>query len=120
MKTLFDQEARGGILSRLERVSAESRPHWGKMNVEQMLTHLVASMRMACGELETKSKNLPIRFPPLRQLVVYWLPWPKGSPTAPELLPSDALAIEESKRELMRLVKIVGERAAAKQWPQHP
>jgi hypothetical protein len=120
MKTLFDQEARGGILSRLERVSAESRPQWGRMNAEQMLTHLVASMRMACGELETKSKNLPIRFPPLRQMIVYWLPWPKGAPTAPELLASDALSIEESKRELMRLVKVVGERASAKEWPQHP
>ena len=106
-------------MSRLEHVTTESRPQWGKMNAEQMLTHLVESMRMACGELQTKSKKLPIRFPPLRQLIVYWLPWPKGSPTAPELLPSSSRSIEESKRELTRLVNVIGENTATK-WPEHP
>ena len=44
--------------------------------------------RAANGErsLPTAPKNAPIRFPPLKQLIIYWLPWPKGVPTAPELL----------------------------------
>lgn len=119
-KTLFDGEARGGLLSRVGQVNAESRAHWGKMNAEQMLTHLVESMRMALGEISPKPKNLPIRHPPLRQLIVYWLPWPKGSPTAPELLPSNSRALDESKRELARLVERIGERASATDWPEHP
>jgi hypothetical protein len=119
-KTLFDREARGGLLSRAEQVTPESRARWGKMNAEQMLTHLVEAMRMALGELRPKPKNLPIRYPPLRQLIVYWLPWPKGSPTAPELLPSNSREIEESKRELARLVELIGERASADVWPEHP
>lgn len=120
MKTLFDEHARNAILSRFDRVTAESRPVWGKMNAEKMLMHLVASMRMAVGELSVKSKNLPIRYPPLRQLFVYWLPWPKGSPTAPELLASDPATVDESKRELVRLLKAFSELGSRPDWPQHP
>jgi hypothetical protein len=119
MKTLFDERHRSGILARVERVTTDSRPQWGKMNAEMMLAHLVAAMRMAAGELATKPKNLPIRFPPLRQLFVYWLPWPKGAPTAPELLPSDRGAIDDNKRELARLVELVGGNQSAT-WPAHP
>ena len=90
------------------------------MNAEMMLAHLVASMRMAKGELEVKPKKLPIRFFPLRQLIVYWLPFPKGAPTAPELLPSDPGAIEENKRQLAQLIKDVGGRGAMDLWPHHP
>ena len=119
MKTLFDQRHRNGILTRLDRVTAESHPQWGKMNAEMMLAHLVASMRMAAGELPTKSKQLPIRFPPLRQLLVYWLPWPKGVPTAEELLPADRGTVEDNKRELVRLIRTVGE-STSRTWPSHP
>jgi hypothetical protein len=120
MKTLFDEAMRRGLLERLDRIAPDARPLWGKMNAEQMLAHLVESMRMAAGELAVKPKKLPIRFPPLRQLVVYWLPWPKGTPTAPELMPSDRRAAEDSKRELVRLVALVGERGSQRDWPPHP
>ena len=120
MKTLFDQAARGGLLTRLERVTAESRPRWGRMNAEQMLTHLVEAMRMALGEFPTRPKKMLTRIPPFRQLFVYWLPWPKGAPTARELLPSSSRAIDDSKRELVRLVNVLGERATQKEWPDHP
>jgi hypothetical protein len=120
MKTLFDERARGGILTRVARLDADSRPRWGKMNVEMMLAHLVASMRMASGELAVKPKNTPIRFPPLRQLFVYVLPWPKGVPTAPELMPSDRASVEVNKRELAQLIRLIGERGSHQQWPPHP
>lgn len=120
MKTIFEEGHRAALRERIERVTEESRPRWGAMNVEMMLAHLVESMRMAAGELKPKPKNLPIRFPPLRQLVVYWLPWPKGSPTAPELLPSERREVALSKRELLRLVDDVGARSNQRDWPQHP
>jgi hypothetical protein len=120
MKTIFDNAQRGALIARVQRVNVESRPRWGKMNVEQMFAHLVQSMRMAAGELETKPRNLPIRFPPLRQLVVYWMPWPKGTPTAPELLPAERRALDDSKRQLLRLIDDVGARGKQTHWPYHP
>ncbi|MGN6183348.1 MAG: DUF1569 domain-containing protein [Thermoanaerobaculia bacterium] len=118
MKSFFDVDVRAELLDRVDKVNADSPRQWGKMNVEQMLTHLVQAMRMATGELPVKSKKLPIRYPPLRQLVVYVLPWPKGSPTAEELLPSSTASIEMSKKELARLAnEFVNHKGA---WPEHP
>jgi hypothetical protein len=118
MKSFFDDDVRRSLLARIAQVTPESRPQWGKMNAEQMLTHLVQSMRMATGELPAKSKKLPMRFFPLRELIVYWLPWPKGSPTAPELLPPNSESVETCKRELTRLA---GEFIEHKnEWPEHP
>jgi hypothetical protein len=120
MKTIFDDEARAALMARLARVTMESRPRWGKMNAEQMLAHLVEAMRMALGEFPTRPKRMVTRFPPFRQLFVYWLPWPKGAPTARELLPSDRRSLDDSRREIVRLVQTISERAPATGWPDHP
>lgn len=120
MKSLFDRQFREGLLARMNVVQADTQPRWGKMNAEQMLAHLVEAMRMALGEFQAKPKNIPIRYPPLRQLFIYLLPWPKGAPTAPELLPADRRSVEDSKRELARLVNAIGDRATSTGWPEHP
>jgi hypothetical protein len=120
MKTMFDETLRNDILRRVDRVSSASQRQWGKMTAEEMLGHLVASAKMAVGELHCESKKLPIRYPPLRQLIVYWLPWPKSSPTAPELMVSEPGAIDDNKKELTRLLRVFADRAKEKQWPKHP
>jgi len=52
-----------------------------------MVVHLTDALRMASGELPTAPKNMPLlRYPPVKQLILYCLPFPKGAPTAPELL----------------------------------
>ena len=63
-----------------------------------MLAHLNDSYRMATGELAVKGKWLPFRYAPLRQLVVYAMPIPKGAPTAPELIARCGQAELESER----------------------
>ena len=120
MKTMFNDRDRSFMLSRIDRVTGGAKPHWGKMNAELMLAHLVESVRMALGEMTAKPKKLPIRHFPLKQLIVYWIPFPKGSPTAPELLPKDTGTVEHNKRELARLLRVFAERASQTQWPEHP
>ena len=120
MKTMFDDAARADILRRIHDVTAESRARWGKMNVEMMLAHITESMRMAIGEIETKPKNVPVRFFPLKQLMLYLAPWPKGLPTGSELLPSDRRTVEHSKTELARVLRAFADRAGTKEWPDHP
>ena len=120
MKTLFDEASRTEIRNRVARVATDARPKWGKMNAEQMLAHLTESLRMATGELTTRSKKLPIRYFPLKQLIIYLLPFPKGAPTAPELMPADARSVEQSKNDMARLMTDFAGRAAITTWPEHP
>jgi len=38
------------------------------------------------GTLETADRHLVLRYPLVKQVIVYWLPFPHGLPTAPELM----------------------------------
>ena len=120
MRSTFNDADRSSLIARIDRVASGAKPRWGRMNAELMLAHLVESMRMALGEIAPPSKNLPIRFFPLKQLIVYWLPWPKGSPTAAELLPKETGSLDRSKSELARLLRLLAERASHREWPEHP
>ena len=56
--------------------SARSRgiaaPQWGKFTAPKMVCHLAESLKMAMGDLTVAPKDLPIRYPPLKQLIIYW------------------------------------------------
>jgi hypothetical protein len=41
---------------------------------------------MSSGTLETSLKRTPLRFPVVKHAAVYFAPWPRSVPTAPELL----------------------------------
>ena len=71
---------------RVRRLTPEHAARWGTMSAAQMVVHLSSSLRMASGELAVVPKHLPLRYPPLKQLALYWLPIPKNLPTAPELI----------------------------------
>ncbi|MBV8517484.1 MAG: DUF1569 domain-containing protein [Acidobacteria bacterium] len=121
MQTLFDEATRSTVLARIDRMQSGTAARWGKMNAEQMLAHLVQSLQMSSGELPTKSKRLPIRFFPLKQLIVYLLPFPKGAPTARELIPgANPGTVEENKRKLAQKITAFGALANATSWPEHP
>jgi hypothetical protein len=108
------------LRGRLDRLRPETPAKWGKFNAPQVVCHLADSLRMASGELPVASKNLPIRFTPLKQLIIYWLPFPKGAPTAPQLLerqPSEFAAdVQDLKNELDAIVK----RGRSGPWVPHP
>jgi hypothetical protein len=119
MKTAWQDSDRNELLSRIERVNGGDKARWGKMTAGGMLAHLGQSLRMAVGELPCKSKKLPIRFSPLKQLIIYALPFPKGAPTAPEMLEGSDTPPDRSKEELQRLfTKFLAQRGKA--WPEHP
>jgi Protein of unknown function (DUF1569) len=120
MKTLWNEADRSALISRIERVEASSRARWGSFTPERMLAHLVQSMKMAVGELPTASKKLPLRFFPLKQLVIYAIPFPRGAPTAPELLAGGGPPVGESKAELRRLLALFAGMQGSARWPEHP
>ena len=120
MKSLWEESARRELKDRLGHLQATAQPRWGKFNAPQMLTHLGSAMRMANGEIRTASKNLPIRFTPLKQLIIYWLPFPKGAPTAPELLNREPGDWAEGVAEVRGQIDAFAARDPNAPWPEHP
>ena len=116
-KSLSDVRARQELLDRLERLRPEASPRWGKMTAPQMLAHLADWMLMAKGELKAAAINRPLRYPPLKQLVIYWLPFPRGVPTAPELIRSDPPDWAIEYAAVRRHVQSFDPKAT---WPEHP
>ena len=121
MATFWDRSTREDICQRINQLRPETKARWGKFTAAQMVAHLNDAMRMATGELAVSPKKLPIRYFPLKQLILYVLPFPKGAPTAPELLARcDAADLKTEQAAFAKLA----ERAAAKshgdEWPDHP
>lgn len=120
MKSVWQTSDRNDLLARIDRIAPATTPKWGRMTAERMLSHLVESAKMATGELTCRSKKLPLRFFPLKQLVLYVLPFPKSSPTAPELLAGAAAPVDALQRDLHRLLGDFASRDVRAAWPEHP
>ena len=119
-KTLFDSGARAELLRRMESIPPDRRPQWGKMNAGQMLAHVNASLAMSTGDLPTQPKKTPMANPLLRWLVIYVLPWPKGTPTAPELLATPPGEWFADLVQFRDLLERAGTRSPDGEWPRHP
>lgn len=120
MATLWNDADRQALVTRLRSLTPETTAKWGRLNARGALAHLHDAARMALGELAVKPKNLPIRYPPLKQLIIYVVPFPKGAPTAPELVSRQA---DDWTAELAALESAVDRlvaKGASGSWPDHP
>jgi hypothetical protein len=84
MKTIRDEQCRGELIARLGKLTGEEKPAWGKMTLEQMLSHLVQSGDMPFETVVGDHSNLLSRTL-LKPLVLYVLPVPKDVKVAPDL-----------------------------------
>ncbi len=84
---LYDFETYQHALARIERLTADSKPQWGRMDAAQMLAH--------CAEIVEVTNGKPLENTPLvarlfkgmiRKMVVGEKPYPKGTRTHPQYL----------------------------------
>jgi len=121
MGSILNEDHRAEINRRLQSLSASSTRQWGKMEVVGMLQHLNLSARMTLGELAVPSANKrAFQVFPLKHLILYVFPFPKGAPTAPELKPVDAVSFEEERAALLELLERIGTGPREGAGPAHP
>ena len=119
-KSLWNARDRRELLERLERLSPDATPLWGRMDAPQMLSHLRKWAEMADGGLTTAAMRVPLRYTPLKQLIIYWLPWAKGVPTAPELLCRDPADWAKELAGVRQYITAFESRDPRRDWPEHP
>jgi hypothetical protein len=120
MKTLWNEADRKELRDRVRRLAPSATPRWGRMNAFQMMVHITDQLRMSLGELNVGQLRSIARYAPLKQLLIYWLPWPKGAPTMPELI---ARAPGEWTGEVdafLAALERFGARDPRQPWGEHP
>jgi hypothetical protein len=119
--SILNDVDRTAICQRISSVTSASVPGWGRMDAKAMLTHLRQSALMGLGELPVacKSKRAFQVFP-IKHLILHVVPFPKGAPTAPELLVPDAASVDAIRPELVSLLERIGAGPRAGDGPVHP
>ena len=121
MGSILNEQDRAAIDRRLRSLSVSSTRRWGAMDVVAMLQHLRLSARMTLGELSVPSVNKrAFQMFPLKHVILYVLPFPKGAPTAPELKPADAVSFEEERAALLEMLERIGTGPREGIGPAHP
>jgi hypothetical protein len=121
MPSVLDVDDRNALLRRIDSLTPSASRRWGQMTCQGMLHHLCQSTRMALGDLPVKTKNRrAFQVFPLKHLLLYVVPFPKGAPTARELLPVDPGDLEAERATLRALIDRLGAGPKEGPGPVHP
>lgn len=121
MGSILKDRERADIVRRLQSLSASSTRRWGSLDVVGMLQHLNLSARMMLGDLPVPSSNKrAFQVFPLKHLILYVLPFPKGAPTAAELKPVETSTFETERAALLERLERIGTGPTEGSGPAHP
>jgi hypothetical protein len=106
MKSLFNPADNQEIIDRINKLTPETLPDWGKMNVAEMLAHAQQPMKVALGELIIKPSVFGKFFGRfIKNGLLNDEPFKKGLPTAKEFLTPHHGKFEEEKNSLIALIQ---------------
>ncbi len=115
MNSLFNQSDVSGMLTRIDKLTANSQNQWGKMNVGQMLAHVNTSLETAMG-LNTPKRLLIGRIlgPFVKSGYLSDKPLGKNAPTDKFYIFTDTREFEKEKARTLELIKQFFEGGASK------
>lgn len=120
MKSIWHEADSRGLRERIGRLRADAPARWGKFTAPQMVCHVTDGLKMAMGELQIPRRPGPLRYFPIKHLILFVLPFPKGAPTAPELLSRRAVEWGSEMQELERTFDRFLSQRERTDWPDHP
>lgn len=122
MESLLQQKPYENIIQRLEKLTPESQPTWGKMDVAQMLAHCQGPLKVALGKMDMKKPNAVMRmaFKLFKKSLYSDKPWQKGLPTSAEFKVVDQKDFDTEKKALLEWVAAFHAEKNRTDWPPHP
>lgn len=123
MKSLFEKESLNEITTRINSLSNNTIPGWGKMSAAQMLKHCQAPFGVVKGTLKMETKVSffkRIIFTLMKPLMYNDKPWGKNIPTSKEFIITGDIDFAKEKETLLDLMNEFHKRKDEAEWPKHP
>jgi hypothetical protein len=118
-KTLMHDRGRGEELKRrVQSLTADAKPRWGKMSVDQMLHHANFVLLEALGE-HTAAPNIRGLPKPIVRWAILNLPWGKGAPTRPDMIIAEGQRFDfaQEKANCLAMIDRVLAKPMDAPWP---
>jgi hypothetical protein len=107
MSSIYSKTDNEILISRINNLSPESKALWGKMTVDQMLSHCHAPIDFAFGKIPIKANFLMQLFGKmLKGKIIKSTKFKKNSPTAPAFIRTGTYDFEEVKKGLIERINI--------------
>ncbi len=106
MQNMFAPDVSAELARRINALTPETTPHWGKMRVDQMLAHCIVAYDMAFTDRHPRPNAL-VRFllrTFVKSGVVNETPYARNSRTAPVFVIADRRDFEVEKQQLLDYV----------------
>lgn len=106
LKNLFDPTVKQDIVNRIHKLTPQSQPQWGKMNVSQMMAHLQMPIGVAVGSHKLPRTLFGRIVGPLAKPVMYSeKPFKQNLPTDKSfVMTGQEKDFEKEKQGLLKLV----------------
>jgi hypothetical protein len=106
LPNIFNRTVADEVIQRINTLSTETQPTWGKMSVDQMIAHCNVTYEMTFENIH-KKPNAFIRFilkNLVKSKVVSEKPYGKSGQTAPEFVIKGTKNFEEEKARLIEYI----------------
>jgi hypothetical protein len=121
MKSLKNEADRLEVIRRLEALSPQAQPRWGRLTAAKMICHVADALRMAHGDLATRPpRSSAFIRSLLKPLFLYVLPMPRNLPTARELQSTAPTVFERDRQACADLVRRFSSTPDSGKGPCHP
>jgi hypothetical protein len=107
LPNVFTPEVTETLVRRINQLTSETRPQWGKMSVSQMLAHCSVTYEYVFDENKYKKPNIVMGFilkTFVKGNIVNEAPYKKGSPTAPDFIINGDKDFEQEKQRLIGFI----------------
>lgn len=121
MKSLFNNSDTQDILKRIDKLQPSTPAQWGKMRVEQMLTHCQRPFKVAFGELVLKRGLIGILFGgTAKKQLGGPTPFKPNLPTHPKFVVADERTFNEEKEKLVLYINQFSKGPSSIKLDLHP